>query len=187
MTTATLLGLLIIPFVLFIPLSWRKPIASSEFAIDEHIPFVPAFVIPYLSWFVLVPFTIYSVIDTPWARECVIAMSFAMWAALVVWYALPTSIVRPHVPKNGALNRIMRIMYTIDGPANTFPSSHVFLSLISGYYLSLVYPQWTALFWAWALVTASSTVFVKQHHFVDVIGGIFFALIAVMASIWLVG
>ncbi len=182
MKIAFLLTMLAVPFALFIPLSWREAIGSTETFIDEHIPFIPVFVLPYFSFFLLIPLTLTVLIPTDLGRECVIAFTIAMWTAAIVWYLIPTSIIRPVVPGTGPFSAIVRFMYYVDGPANNFPSSHVFLSLMSGYYLSLAMPHWAFVVWAWSILSASSTVFVKQHHIIDILGGVVWAVAAVVLA-----
>ena len=64
----------------------------------------------------------------------------------------------------------------------SFPSVHVYLSLICAYYLSFSFPPYATLFWACAVLVTASTVFIKQHNLVDIAGGILWAALAVSAS-----
>jgi membrane-associated phospholipid phosphatase len=185
MSFSALLAILAVPFALFIPLSWRKAIASSQTFVDDHIPFIPVFVLPYFSFFLLIPLTLFVVIPTPWGRECVTALIVAMWTGALVWYFIPTSIVRPPVPGTGPFSRIVKWMYRVDGPSNNFPSSHVFISLLCGYYLAQAMPEWSLIAWLWAVLSASSTVFVKQHYVADIFGGVVWAVSSVMLAQWL--
>lgn len=187
MSTLVLLVVLVIPFVLFLPLSRRAARHSSKTFVDAYIPFIPALVVPYLSFFILIPYSLFVVLPTFAGPAFLYALIIAMWVAAVFWYFVPTGMQRPKVGSTGVFNRLMRAMYAIDGPCNNFPSSHVFVSLLCGHYLALAFPETALLTWAWALLVAASTVFVKQHYIADVFGGVVWTVAAITAAQLLVG
>jgi membrane-associated phospholipid phosphatase len=155
--------------------------------IDTYVPFLPALVVPYLSFFILIPYALFVVLPTAVGSAFLYALIIGMWSAAVFWYFVPTGMVRPKVEGRGVFSRLVRAMYTIDGPCNNFPSSHVFVSLICGHYLAVAFPETGLLTWAWCLLVAASTVFVKQHYIADVFGGVVWAVAAITVAQLLVG
>ena len=76
------------------------------------------------------------------------------------------------------------MVYWFDGQYNNavFPSTHVYLSVICGYYLVLAFPLYAFFIWAATLLIAVSTVFIKQHNVMDVGGGVLWAATAIYLS-----
>ena len=87
----------------------------------------------------------------------------------------------------GAASWLVSLTREIDGSNNTFPSGHVALSWLLAFVM-----QQTELvknnalvrgtFFTWASLIALSTLFLKQHYFVDVISGIALAYMAYKAA-----
>jgi membrane-associated phospholipid phosphatase len=182
-----LLVLLAAPFVAFLPLSRRGGRVLSKSWIDTFIPLAPVMILPYLSFFILVPFALIVLVPTHFGTTFLLSIVAGMWAASCVWFFVPTSMLRPAVRGHDVFSKMMRAMYRIDGASNNFPSSHVFISLISGYFLVQAYPTYAAVLWVWVIIVASSTVFVKQHYLLDVVGGIVWAVASVSLAQWFVG
>src|SRR5205814_657145 len=102
--------------------------------------------------------------------------------AFAVFLAAPMPYPRPALPAGllrGGFQQMLALEWAIDGPRCTFPSLHVAIALLL--YLGL---RDEAPRWRWPLLLAAlgvciSTVLVKQHFVVDVLGG---ALLA--AGVW---
>lgn len=155
--------------------------------IDSMIPFVPFFILfyvtSYIQWFFSYVYhckaekeACYSILSTD-----IIANVMCMVCFLV----MPTSIVRPEVTGNGIFDIITKIIYYLDTPVNLFPSMHCLTSWICfrGSLLMKNSPKWyPALQLIFTLFVFASTVFVKQHFFIDIIAGVVFAEIAAFIS-----
>lgn len=140
---------------------------------DQAIPFISWFVIPYIALFPFVAFTTFSLFSTPYVVEYFLSMAIAMYTAVVMWWLVPAGTERPHLKGDRQLERLVMWIYKNDKRRNAFPSSHVFTSLISAWYLSLQYPH---LMPAWIIIAsfiAISTLFMKQHYVIDVVVGVF--------------
>lgn len=144
--------------------------------IDNFIPLVPAFVIIYLLCFV--EWTIgYILIGRESKEHCyhyVLADIIAKLICLVFFIVLPSTYVRPALG-SGFFSGILAFIYKHDSPVNLFPSIHcleswmVFRGSIKMKKVPKLYKIFTFIF---AVLTFMSVVFIKQHVFIDIIGGI---------------
>jgi membrane-associated phospholipid phosphatase len=111
-----------------------------------------------------------------------LAVAVASLVAFAVFLAFPMPYPRPGLPAGlprSGFEQMLALEWAVDGPRCTFPSLHVAIALLL--YLGL---RDEAPRWRWPLLLAAlgvcvSTVLVKQHFVVDVLGG---ALLAV--GVW---
>ena len=156
--------------------------------LDDLIPFCKYAVIPYFAWFVWIPFTLFYLLwkaprEDFW-RLCLPLFS-GMTIALACYAVLPTALdLRPYwVPGSDIFAQTVRFLYRTDTATNVCPSIHVFNSVT----LALAYHHCARLRgrkWLWVRVSADllcvsiilSTMLLKQHSVIDVMGGIILAL-----------
>lgn len=102
-------------------------------------------------------------------------------ASVATFIIFPTRIGRIDIIFDGLVGRLFKILYFMDGPNNLFPSSHVssavYISLVNGYFC----PKSKIWVWILAVLISASTLFIKQHFLLDVVGGILFGLAAYVA------
>lgn len=139
---------------------------------DSYIPFVPVFSVPYLLLFPYIAFAGVILFETPAALEYYASMALAMCSAALVWFLFPSKMARPEVSGRNIFEKIVLKIYHGDSHANAFPSSHVFTSLITSYYLALIFSGFEIPIWIFGGTIAASTVLIKQHFAVDVLAGI---------------
>ncbi|MBY0539097.1 phosphatase PAP2 family protein [Patescibacteria group bacterium] len=139
---------------------------------DKYIPFIPALSVPYLLLFPCIAFAGIVLFNTEYAVSYYASMALAMCSAAVVWFFFPSKMARPRVEGKNMFEKIVAKIYNGDSHANAFPSSHVFTSLITSYYLALVFPVFGIPIWFFGVTIAVSTVLIKQHFAVDVLAGI---------------
>ncbi len=156
--------------------------------IDSMIPFVEFFIIPYDLWFLYIA-TSYLFFFFASKKEFVRMASFltiGMTLFLIISAVFPNGLPADFRPDLDALGRdnifidIVRILYGSDTSTNVFPSIHVFNSL--GVHIAIhktdKLPKWIkAASLILCILICMSTVFLKQHSIIDVIGGMVLALI----------
>ena len=74
--------------------------------------------------------------------------------------------IRPSVTNTDIWATILSWIYTFDKPHNLFPSTHISLSFMS----TLILHKKAA--YIWFILIAFSTLFVKQHYILDILGGL---------------
>ena len=156
--------------------------------LDDLIPFCKYAVIPYLAWFIWIPFTLFYLLwKAPRAdfwRLC-LPLFAGMTIALAVYVILPNGLdLRPYrVYGSDIFARIVRQIYSTDTATNVCPSIHVFnsVTLMMAYYRSRIFEEhrrrWMRLASAvLCLSIIASTVLLKQHSCIDVVMGILLAM-----------
>jgi membrane-associated phospholipid phosphatase len=147
---------------------------------DDAIPLVPIFVFPYLlgilAWYgTIILINVRSSHDL--ARKFNLMMVIASVVSVLLYLILPTYITRPVVEGTDGFARILRWLYNNDRVYNAAPSGHTFYTIICCWALwKTGFNSWTKLLIAaFSLLVIVSTVFTKQHNFLDVVLGVAFA------------
>ena len=169
---------------LYIPISRGHPRRLCGISLDRRIPFLSLFVIPYLSLFVFFPATLILLYPTSSAREFFIALFVVGVLYAAVSPLVSCGAARADASGAGVLRRLVRFVYRLDGVENNdvFPSTHVYLSVICGFYLINAFPSYAPLIGAVAGLIAVSTIFIKQHNVMDIAGGVLWAMTAILAA-----
>ncbi len=184
-----LFGGLGIFFLIYNNLGKRREAFYWESPLDRFIPFVPAFIVPYLFYFPFTFATFVFVHESLFEVKFLASMNLSLFLSLVVYYFIPSSIHRPALPeekKRDIFELMMALVYRTDQTTNGFPSAHVFVSVICGYYLTLAFPHLVLLIWTVAGGIIASTALVKQHYVIDIVGGILWGLgaIAIVSAVF---
>lgn len=171
---------------LYLPLNRRKSRYYWKLKIDDRIPLVPIFIIPYVGYFLLIIWTVIVLWKTQYIDRFLISYIVSYVLAGIFWYVFPNGVARPKITKEDVFSRLTKLIYKYDDDTNGFPSAHVFSTMICSYFLSIVFPGNEVLIWGTALLIIASTVLVKQHYIIDIFGGVLvFALsIAIGVNLW---
>lgn len=143
---------------------------------DRLTPFVPAFIIPYLIWypFVFFMFIVFFRKDRNVYYRSLILTCIGLVICYLIYFLFQTTVQRPEISGSGILNRLVGFVYATDAPYNCFPSIHVLTSHIvlkAAYQCKLSRIASIAVFvTSWMIII--STLFVKQHVLMDILGGI---------------
>ncbi len=164
---------------LYFPLNRRQSRYYWVSRYDSHIPLIPLFVLPYISFFPFVVLAVLALWNTPYETAFLSALIIAKSLAMLFWYFYPNGAVRPQIAAESWLHKLLLLFYRHDKDTNAFPSSHVFLSLLSSYFLALAHPAYAVVSWVTGSLITLSTVFTKQHYVVDVAGGVVMVVLAV--------
>ncbi|MGI6011408.1 MAG: phosphatase PAP2 family protein [Ruminococcus sp.] len=156
--------------------------------LDDYIPFCEYFIVPYIFWFVYMFIAIlFFIFINPNKREyyqMILSLGTGMTLFLLISYLYPNGLnLRPQNLVHGNLfTDVVILLYSHDSPTNVFPSIHVFNSLAihTAIARSRMLDQDRWIKWASFVLTVAiiaSTLFLKQHSVLDVIGGIVLAII----------
>lgn len=148
-------------------------------AIDDFIPFVEYFIVPYMMWF---PFVIsvalcLAYINKSESIKLTLFLGIGMTAFLIISYLYPNGQqLRPDVfPRDNIFTDMVRLLYSVDTPTNVFPSVHVYntIGIQTAIYSTPELSRNKPLLYGTSVLSALiilSTVFIKQHSVVDLIG-----------------
>jgi membrane-associated phospholipid phosphatase len=151
--------------------------------LDDAIPLVGPFVIPYVSLrpFIYVSAVLFLLFRARIYRSAAVSMTVVLVVSYAFYLFLQTFIDRPAITGDDLFSRMIREVYAGDQPYNDFPSLHASLSTIFAIHWLRVDRRLGVPIAIWAALIVVSTVFVKQHYAADVVAG---ALLACVAASW---
>ena len=177
-------------FIIYVPWYFGLQLRDISFhdvyiGIDAMTPFISWFIYPYIYWFLFVAGTIGYLFFTHRRDfyKCVAFLFIGMTICLIIFTIYPTSFDhRPVIEGQSLSMNLVQFIYQADKSQNVFPSIHVYNSI--GCAIALVkcqnisHHQTIKIF---AIVSAVmitlSTMFIKQHSFLDAVGASLLAVI----------
>ena len=186
---------LAMPILVYVPIymSWFVCIEKHKFShyaiihtvIDDYIPFVEEFIIPYYLWFAYVSLTLMFFMlsfDVEDYYKNLFFLTTGMTIFLVISTLFPNMHnLRPVVmPRDNIFTDLVKIIYTSDTPSNLWPSIHVYNSIgtmVAVHHSKRFGKRGTIIMdiIGWSIIL--STLFVKQHSFYDVTTAFIMAII----------
>ena len=147
--------------------------------VDDWIPFVEWFVLPYVLWYAWFPgFLLYFMIcdKAAFLRLCFV-MFVGMTICLVIYVICPNGVdLRREIAADNFCADLVRLLRVIDSPVNVCPSIHVSSTTAVHRVISTAecFKGNRKMLWISRVVTGAiclSTMFIKQHSVIDVIWG----------------
>lgn len=160
-------------------------------AIDDHIPLIPVFVLVYWYSYVFWIGATLRIAKTSKQNftNWVIAFTLSEFIGFIIFCLYPTVLDRYEeglfslAGKEGFCNRLLWVTYTFDGGRmghNLFPSYHCMFSMscYMGVRRKDKVPKWQRVYTLIEIILIfMSTLFTRQHYFMDVISGIAISII----------
>lgn len=134
-----LLPLLYFPFYM-LAFSYLERTVTTHFALvhmrlDDYIPFIEYFVIPYYLWFPYIAVTVITFIflDKRDYYKLCITLGTGMTLFLLISFLIPNGHdLRPLTfERDNIFTMLIKTMYAVDTPTNLFPSIHCYNSLMA--------------------------------------------------------
>lgn len=155
--------------------------------IDNYIPFCKYFIIPYVLWYPYVGLflILLCILDKKNYYRALVTLIVGMLLSDFIFYIFPTTVPRPNVIGSDIFSKLVLLVYNNDQPCNCFPSIHVLNSMLmllyvnKSVYFSKVVKLISSII---AISIILSTVFVKQHVILDVVGGIVLAYLLYLTA-----
>lgn len=155
-------------------------------ALDDKIPFNEYFIIPYLLWFVYVAGAVFYFFFTDkqeYYQICTFLFT-GMTICLIICTFFPNGTdLRPNVdPQKNFCSYLVHLIHVVDTSTNVFPSIHVYNSI--GVHCALrrspllKQKRWLQIGSFGLMISIClSTMFLKQHSAVDVVGAVILAYV----------
>lgn len=155
-------------------------------AVDDYIPFLEIFIVPYLLWFayvaVAVVFFFFHNVQDYYKLCCFLFIGMTIF--LVISTIYPNGqYLRPRVfERDNIFVTMVQFLYASDTPTNIFPSIHVYNSI--GVHIAVSHSEYLkgkkwiqrgSLLLMLSII--ASTMFLKQHSVFDVITGCITAVV----------
>lgn len=171
--------------------TWLEKKVTTNFhvihmGIDDYIPFVEYFIVPYMLWFAFIAVTVgyFFFKDVGEYYRLTIFLFSGMTIFLIISTLYPNGqLLRPQVfPRDNIFTDLVKHLYRIDTPTNILPSIHVYNSL--GACIAIMRSEALKkkpVIQKGALILSAliilSTVFLKQHSMFDVLTAMLMAAV----------
>lgn len=155
-------------------------------AVDDKIPFIEFFIVPYLLWFVFIVaiFLYFFFTDVRGFYKMSILMFVGMTLFLIISTFMPNGLnLRPvYFARDNIFVDMVKMLYRADTPTNVLPSLHAFNSI--GACIAINHSDrlrqhkvisWCGYILATLIVLA--TMFLKQHSIIDVMAAVLMAYV----------
>ncbi len=147
---------------------------------DEHIPLIPVFIYPYISFLLFIPVSLMVIVKVrpDLFLPVIITFTIAGIICTLFFYFFQTYIEKPEIEAIFHAHKLLKKVQDAVEPYNCFPSSHVLYTVLTAFFLVTVFPALFIFVNIYTFLVCASTVFVKQHYILDIFGGL--ALAALM-------
>lgn len=168
---------------------------ATQTSIDYHIPFIPQFIVIYDSWsFLLFALGIYLIVKDPEGfRRYMWTILLTFFTATAFCALVPNGQdLRPAVmEQHNFFTWMVQYTYSLDTNTNVFPSVHV-LGVLAALFAIWHTPgmknwTWRVFSLIYGTLIIASTLFVKQHAFIDVLAGLFLGAIGYVVVYVIIG
>lgn len=158
------------------------PVRSLKIGLDDKIPFIKEFVIAYhtfMPMIVIVGMLLFTYQKKDF-RKFVISLFFAQTSSYLIVMFFQTEIPRYDVSLLGDdfLSKMIKATYTLDNNYSGAPSLHVCNMVLSSLFFAKLKAKTSTkiVVISYMIFVALTTVFIKQHVFLDIPTGIIHAL-----------
>ncbi|GAP21690.1 phosphatase PAP2 family protein [Leptolinea tardivitalis] len=174
-----LFGLILLAQAIYLPLNRGLQNGTAlNLPIDNLIPIYPVWAVPYVlwmvSWFALWLWAAFKMPEKLY-RQMIISGLVTIVSAMIFFLLVPTYVPRKPVDEMAFGAIFLQLLYSADGLYCAFPSGHIYLCALTGYFFSNWFPKTR---WLWAgilMIVGLSTLFTGQHYVTDLLGGLIFA------------
>ncbi len=142
--------------------------------IDNFIPLIPPFVIPYVSLncFIYVSLIVFLCFRIKIFKSAALSMIVVWFVSYAFYFFAQSFVLRPHLTGDDIFTKMIMGVYSSDNPYNDFPSLHTSLSTLMAFHWIRIDKSVGIPVAIWSALIVASTVFVKQHYVADLVIGI---------------
>src|SRR5688572_28982646 len=163
--------------------STRGELPTIRFAWEQHLPFVPAMIVPYLSIDLLFFGSFFLFADARSLRRHARRIVLAIAAAGACFVLLPLQMSGARPVVEGFWAPWFAPLHALDHPHNLVPSLHCALAaLLLPAYVARTRGWLRGIVVTWFVLIAASTLLTYQHHVIDVVCGYALGLVV----LWIV-
>lgn len=153
------------------------PAAVHMFGFENQIPFIDWTVWVYMSDYLYIGLVFFLLKERENMNRIYYSQLMMLFFFMLVFILFPTIYPRPVVEYSGFAGQSVQLLHSLDTPCNAFPSLHVAITFLAGYGFIKEQKKLLPFFMLWAILISVSTLTVKQHYFLDVMGGFIMSLI----------
>ncbi len=149
------------------------------FDAELGIPFIPDMVLIYMSIYLLFLAAPFILRQRHEFFALAMTLNLVILVAGICFLLFPAQLAFPPQENFGAFPNLYHFAKRLCLTYNLMPSLHVALSVVCiAVFAARSWKVGRAFLWTWAIAIAASTVFIHEHHILDVIAGFALALAA---------
>ena len=159
------------------PVSQKLVHFDFSLPIDNAIPFIPAFsviyVLAYVQW--IVGFILIARDSRELCCRVISGEIISKLICMALFLLIPTTMERAEIVSDGFFDRIVGYIYRLDAADKLFPSIHCLESWVcfrGAMQMKKTGPWYRYFTLLFSLLVFASTVLIKQHEAVDIVGGV---------------
>ena len=150
---------------------------------ELQIPFIPAFLVPYMSIYLLMAAAPLVLRTRREISRLAITQSLAIFIAWICFLLIPAQLAYTPAPDLGVWKNLFQFADDLNLDYNLVPSLHVALSFVCiELFAQHAGVKGAILLRTWGVLIAASTILTHQHHLLDAATGWLLALIIVKLS-----
>lgn len=147
-------------------------------SVDQVIPFLSIFILPYILWYgyIFIYLLYFWYKDTKVYLKTVLLIAVGELICFIIYFFFQTTVPRPTILGDSLLNQLVQWIYENDRPYNCFPSIHVlttFAIMLASLHIKNKHVFTTLAIHILGTLIIISTLFVKQHVILDMVGSMF--------------
>ncbi|MCZ2356465.1 MAG: phosphatase PAP2 family protein [Bacteroidia bacterium] len=146
--------------------------------VDAYIPFIPEFVYGYYLYYLWVLIALPVMRTRERFYQMVAAFGVLQFSALLTFVLFPSHMNRPEIYADSIAATMVKWIYHADTGFNLLPSLHVGHSILVTLFFYEYARKFLPIIVLGTIFIISSTVFIKQHYFIDIPFGVLYAAIA---------
>jgi len=167
----------------------ERGVRSLVTPVDQIIPFIEIFIIPYIIWYLYIVFA-FCLLLVLYKRkyyEGIASYNIGLIICYLFYIFFQTTVQRPVLTEDNIFITLTKMIYNNDEPYNAFPSIHVYTTYL--FMVLLWNVKMKRSLWITVQITGLliilSTLFVKQHVILDVIASIIIVHIVSFVVRWI--
>ncbi|TCP68338.1 phosphatase PAP2 family protein [Baia soyae] len=154
----------------------QEKVYSLVTSFDQQTPLLKIFVIPYMFWYAFVFITLLYLMfkNRKVYYETLLQYNLGLLICYSIYIIYQTHVPRPVVERNDFLSQMLQWIYQSDAPYNCFPSIHVLTTYVvmRAVLKTDVSRMMKSLIAVMAVLIIASTVFIRQHVILDIVGAV---------------
>lgn len=154
-----------------------EPSYIHLFSFEGLIPFIDWTVWIYMSDYLYIAIVFVLLKDKDNMNRIYYSQIMLLMVSMFIFFLLPVQYPRPEVEYLGVSGKLVEILFSADTPGNACPSIHVAMTFLAGFGFFKEKKYLFPWFMIWAILISLSTLTVKQHYLLDIVAGLFMAIL----------
>ena len=182
--TIVVISLIIIFALQYLYIDYYNSTHNANYAkllkspVDDYIPFVPKWIWSYFLYYLWVLLPLYFIKNERQLYIAAATFFITQTLASITFVLFPVYIPQQNIANIPYPEKyLFKILYSVDKSYNLFPSLHTAFSVLIAYFAFQFSKNkvFNFIVLTGTILIIASTVLIKQHYFLDILGGLLYA------------